>query len=50
VGDKNEVYYENMETGDVVWMLPKDGDLVEQQKQKQEKQKKIKQKDDKSVN
>jgi hypothetical protein len=50
VGDKNEVYYENMETGDVVWMLPKDGDLVEQQKQKQEKQKKIKKKDDKSVN
>ena len=27
--DENEVYYENMETGEVVWMLPKDGELVE---------------------
>jgi len=27
--DENEVYYENMETGEVVWMLPKNGELVE---------------------
>ena len=27
--DKDEVYYENVETGEAVWKLPDDGDLVE---------------------
>jgi hypothetical protein len=29
LSDKDEVYYENVETGDVVWVIPKDGDLLE---------------------
>jgi hypothetical protein len=30
VSDKGEVYYENTETGEVVWMMPKDGELIKQ--------------------
>ena len=29
VSDKDEVYYQNVETGDVVWAMPKDGELLE---------------------
>jgi len=29
LSDKDEVFYENVETGDVVWVMPKDGDLLE---------------------
>jgi hypothetical protein len=29
VSDKNEVYYQNVETGEDVWKMPVDGDLLE---------------------
>jgi hypothetical protein len=29
VSDKNEVYYKNVETGEDVWKMPEDGELVE---------------------
>ena len=29
MSDEDEVYYENMETGEAVWKMPDNGDLVE---------------------
>jgi hypothetical protein len=29
VSDKNEVYYQNVETGEDVWKMPVDGELLE---------------------
>ena len=34
VSDKDEVYYQNVETGDVVWAIPKDGKWSEHQHKK----------------
>ena len=29
LSDEDEVFYENVETGEAVWKVPDDGDLVE---------------------
>jgi hypothetical protein len=31
MSDEHEVYYENVETGEVFWKMPDDGDLEEEE-------------------